>query len=89
QTLLNGVLYIVLDIARFRPLLEFMDDGASLYGKAKTIPAVNKRHEVYLPGEPERETEKRRRAAGIPLDANAWDDIAAAANRLNVSVPTV
>jgi uncharacterized oxidoreductase len=39
---------------------------------------------VRLAGEPEREWRAKRNAEGIPVDANTWNEILAAAERLKV-----
>ena len=35
----NGVLYIVLDLERFRPIFPFLNDAESLYKSSKSDPA--------------------------------------------------
>ena len=39
---------------------------------------------MRLAGEPEREWRAKRHAEGIPVDANSWNEILAAAARLKV-----
>ena len=43
--------------------------------------------EVLIAGDPERRTKVQRTAHGIPVDDNTWEEIRAAAGRVNVSIP--
>lgn len=45
--------------------------------------------EVLVPGEPERRTEKRRRAEGIPVDEETWHQISETAESVGVAVPAL
>ena len=85
----NGVLYIVLDIDRFRPILPFLNDAESLYKAAKAIRPEDGFDEVLVPGEPELISAEKRRRDGIPIDDAAWEQIAEAAAALGVTIPAI
>jgi uncharacterized oxidoreductase len=87
KTMSNGTTFIVLSVEAFRPLTEFLEDSATLCEQVKTAKPAPGIQEVLLPGEPEQRTAEQRRAAGIPIDETTWGQLAAAANRLGVTVP--
>lgn len=43
--------------------------------------------EVLIAGDPERRTKAQRSAHGIPVDEHTWEEIRAAAERVNVTIP--
>jgi hydroxycarboxylate dehydrogenase B len=83
----NGVLFIALAIEPFRPLADFLADGASLYQQVKVVPPVPGVEEVLIPGEPERQMAARRRVEGIPLAEQTWTHLLEAAAELGVAAP--
>jgi uncharacterized oxidoreductase len=83
----NGVLFIVLAIEAFRPLADFLTDGASLYQQVKAVPPVSGVEEVLIPGEPERRMAARRRVEGIPLAEHTWSQLLQAAAEWSVIAP--
>jgi uncharacterized oxidoreductase len=83
----NGVLFIVLSIEPFRPVEDFLADGAALCEQVKAVPPAPGFDEVLLPGEPEQRTAERRRAEGIMVDEATWAQLTAAAAALGVAVP--
>ena len=85
----NGVLFIVLDIARFRPIHDFLTDSATLYEKTKAVKPAPNHDEVLVPGEPEQRSMLERNTNGIPLHEAAWQQLVEAAQTLNVLVPIV
>jgi uncharacterized oxidoreductase len=87
KTMSNGTTFIVLSVEAFRPLTEFLGDSATLCEQVKTAKPAPGVQEVLLPGEPEQRTAEQRQAAGIPIDETTWGQLAAAANRLGVTVP--
>jgi len=86
-TLKNGVLFIGLSIEAFRPLTDFLADGAALRKQVKAVPPAPGFDEVLLPGEPEQRSAERRRAEGIPIDDTTWTQLVDAATKLRVSAP--
>lgn len=89
DVLSNGVLFIVLDIAAFRPLPDYQDDVAAFVDLIKETPPAEGFDEVLLPGEPELRTMEHRRVHGIPMDDTTWTQIVEAAARLGVEAPEV
>jgi uncharacterized oxidoreductase len=83
----NGVLFIALTIEPFRPLADFLADGASLYQQVKAVRPVEGVEEVLIPGEPERQTAARRRVEGIFLAEQTWAHLLEAAAELEVAAP--
>jgi len=83
----NGVLFMALSIEAFRPLDEFMADGADLANVMHATPARSGFDEVLLPGEPERRTTAEREANGIPVDETTWSQLAAVGERYGVKIP--
>jgi uncharacterized oxidoreductase len=83
----NGVLFLALSIAAFRPLEAFLTDGATLCDQIKAMPPAEGFDEVLLPGEPEHRTAEQRRAEGIILDEATWAQLTAAAAELGVAIP--
>lgn len=85
----NGMLFITVDIERFRPLLHFMDDGETLIKRAKAITPIQGSDGVLYPGEPEYRMQQERSTNGIPLEPNLWLQLSDLAERLDVVVPEI
>lgn len=85
----NGVLFIVLKIDAFRPLADFLADGAALTHNIKETPTAAGIDEILIPGEPEERIAARRSKDGIPLDDNTWGDLVRVAVNLGVEVPDI
>jgi uncharacterized oxidoreductase len=83
----NGVLFLVLDMAAFRPLAETMADGARLAETVKAVPPAPGFDEVLLPGEPEQRMQSERRAQGILVDDATWALLAEDAAQLQIEWP--
>jgi L-2-hydroxycarboxylate dehydrogenase (NAD+) len=62
-----GHCFIALDPARFRPLEEFKRDMDDMFDSLKATPRVEGQDRIYVAGEPEAESEARRRVEGVPL----------------------
>ena len=80
----NGLLLVALDPARWGGAEAFF---AGVDAVAEAVTAVDPAPEfdrVRLPGEPEAETEARRRAEGIPVPEATWEELLAVATRLGV-----
>jgi uncharacterized oxidoreductase len=84
----NGVLFLVLDVAAFRPLADFLADSTRLAGAVKAVPAAPGFSEVLLPGEPEQRMEAERRATGVQVDDATWALLTEDAATLGVALPT-
>jgi uncharacterized oxidoreductase len=75
----NGVLFVALDIARWRAKDEFVAELEELLAAVKRAPRAPDFEEVLLPGELEDRAEEQRRRKGIPLDDETWADVKASA----------
>ena len=84
----NGVLFIVLNVDAFRPLLDFTAEGDAMAAAIKDSKPAAGFDEVLLPGEPEARTAAHRRAHGIPLDDTSWAQLVEAASARGVVSPT-
>jgi len=83
----NGVLFLVLSIEAFRPLQDFLGQGADLCELIKSTPPAPGFDEVLLPGEPEERAAEVRRVEGISIDETTWAQLVEAATKLEVSAP--
>jgi len=62
-----GHCFIALDPARFRPIEDFKRDMDDYFDSLKATPRAEGHDRIYVAGEPEAESEVRRRRDGIPL----------------------
>ena len=62
-----GHFFAAIDPGRFRPLEEFKRDMDDMFQALKSSPRAEGEDCIYVAGEPEAETEKRRRVEGIPI----------------------
>jgi uncharacterized oxidoreductase len=85
----NGVLFLVLDVAAFRPLATFLADGGRMADAVKAVPPAPGFDEVLLPGEPEQRMLALRQAAGVQIDDATWRLLTEDAAKLDVVVPGV
>lgn len=83
----NGVLFVVLEIEAFRPLVQFMADASNFYDAVKETPPAAGFDAVLVPGEPERRTAAQRQQTGIEVDETTWGELIAQAKRLGVAAP--
>jgi len=65
----------------------YLEEVDGLVSSLKSCPPAEGFREVLLPGEPERLTERKRRAEGIPVDDETWHQVCETADSLGVSVP--
>ena len=85
--LLNNMLAIIIDPARFTEVPYFHDEIAAVLAHVKASPPVSDEHPVMTAGEPERGSRARRLAGGIPIDDTSWAEILAAAAAAGVRDP--
>jgi len=64
-----GHCFVAVDPERFRPLPDFKRDMDDMFDSVKSTPPVEGQPRVYVAGEPEAESEQRRRREGIPVNA--------------------
>ncbi len=82
-----GHFFGALRIDAFRPAEEFkahMDRWLRRFRQAEPVPGQSK---VFVPGDPERESEKQRRENGIPLLDPVVKDLSGIAEKFNLSFP--
>lgn len=81
----NGPFVLALDIARFRPLEEFIGAVEAQADVINASAPAEGFDRVLLPGEPEIENRARRAAEGIPVPERTWEELMALADRLGVA----
>ena len=80
----NGTFLLVIDVARFLPLIDFTGQVSDLVRYVKSSAAAPGTAAVQVPGEPEARSEAERRARGIPVEAETWRQIEEIAAELGV-----
>ena len=79
---------ILLDVAKFRPLADFVADVATLQEGVKALPRLDGVEAILLPGERGRRSEAERRQQGIPLARSLWQELAKIGDELGIDVPS-
>jgi hydroxycarboxylate dehydrogenase B len=85
----NGMFSIVLDPARFGDTGWMDREMTSLIGWIKSAPPRPGVEEVMVAGEPERKSRAKRLKDGIPVDANTWKELVAAAQQVGVPASAI
>lgn len=80
----NGTFLVLIEVARFLPLVDFTGQVADLVRWVKSSGRAPGVAEVLIPGEPEARSEAHRRAHGIPVEAETWRQIEEIAAELGV-----
>jgi hydroxycarboxylate dehydrogenase B len=80
----NGTFLLLIEVARFLPLVDFTGQVTDLVQWVKSSAVAPGVAEVLIPGEPEARSEAHRRARGIPVEAETWRQIEEIAAELNV-----
>ena len=80
----NGTFLLLIEVARFLPLVDFTGQVTDLVQWVKSAAAAPGVAEVMVPGEPEARSEADRRAHGIPIEAETWRQIEEIAAELGV-----
>jgi len=83
----NGMFSIVLDPARFGDPDAMAREMDALIGWVKSSPTRPAVEEVMVAGEPERKSRAKRLRDGIPIDANTWEELVAAARQVGIPAP--
>jgi hydroxycarboxylate dehydrogenase B len=81
----NGTFLLLIEVARFLPLVDFTGQVTDLVQWVKSSAPAPGVGEVLIPGEPEARSEAHRRAHGIPVEAETWRQIEEIAAELGVS----
>ena len=77
-------LIIALNLEAFRPLGEFLRSGDAFLDELKAVAPAPGFAEVLVPGEPERRSAAVRSQSGIPVAAEVWRSIVAAARSVGL-----
>jgi uncharacterized oxidoreductase len=85
----NGMFAIVLDPARFGDTDWMAREMTALIGWVKSSPPRPGVEAVMIAGEPERRSRVKRLADGIPVDANTWKELVAAARETGVPASAI
>jgi uncharacterized oxidoreductase len=80
----NGTFLLLIEVARFLPLVDFTGQVTDLVQWVKSATPTPGVTEVLVPGEPEARSEARRRADGVPVEAETWRQIEEIAAELGV-----
>jgi len=75
----QNIAILAIDVATFRPLMDFTHDADALSAIIKSLPRQDGFDEIRLPGERAERTEAARRKSGIPIPAKLWEELAALA----------
>ena len=78
---------LAIDIAAFLPLDTFKESVDETVDAIKSLPPADETHEVLIPGERGRRSERERSSAGIPLGPKVWRELTEIATGLGVDVP--
>jgi LDH2 family malate/lactate/ureidoglycolate dehydrogenase len=78
---------LAIDIATFRPLVDFTNDADALTAILKAMPRQAGFDEINLPGERSQRTEAKRRKSGIPIPATLWLELGKIAKAHAIELP--
>ncbi|MDE2375036.1 MAG: Ldh family oxidoreductase, partial [Hyphomicrobiales bacterium] len=87
RTFAQNSAVLAVDIANFRPLVDFVGDADTLAELLKALPRQKGFDEILLPGERAGRTEIARRKTGIPIAEKLWQELAAGAKAAGVKMP--
>ncbi|HCL31363.1 MAG TPA: lactate dehydrogenase [Candidatus Latescibacteria bacterium] len=76
------------DVSMFSDVDEMRAEVDELIRAEKSLPTLDGVDEIMVPGDPQQRTLEDRSANGIPLPPGTWDKIVAAAQRLDLELPT-
>jgi ureidoglycolate dehydrogenase (NAD+) len=87
KSLLQNLAIMAVDVAAFRPLVDFTRDADALAAVIKALPPQPGVDEIRLPGERASRTEAVRRESGIPIPGKLWVELRAMAEANGVELP--
>jgi len=85
-TITNSMLAFVLDPRRLAAAGAIEDEIRAITGYVTASPPRKAEEPVLVPGDPERVSRAKRLREGVPLDAETWREIAAAAESLGLAL---
>ncbi len=89
DTILNGMLSIVIDPMRLIDRAFFNSETDATLAHVKASPPANPAEPVLVPGDPERMTRAERQANGVPVDDETWAEMIRAAVGVGLSAGDV
>ena len=89
RRVLNGMFSVLVDPAALGDRETFEHEALAFIDWVKASPPREGFDPVRVAGEPERASRARRSAEGVPVDANTWQEILAAAGKLGVDAGAV
>jgi ureidoglycolate dehydrogenase (NAD+) len=87
KSLSQNMAILAVDVATFRPIVDFARDADALAAVIKSLPRQAGVDEIRLPGERAARTEAARRKSGIPIPGKLWDELRAMAEANAVEMP--
>ena len=79
-----GHFFIAIDVAKLRPIEEFLDDVEMIKNDIKALPKIEGVKKIMLPGEPEDDRKRERTANGIPFAPAVYHGLEAVCQRYGV-----
>jgi hydroxycarboxylate dehydrogenase B len=89
KRVLNGMFSVLLDPAALADRVAFEQEALAFLDWVQASPVREGFDAVHVAGDPERAARHRRTTEGVPVDANTWQEILAAAKRLGVDAGEV
>ncbi|MGE5539253.1 MAG: Ldh family oxidoreductase [Gemmatimonas sp.] len=83
----QNAMVIAIDVAKFRPVADFVADVRALGDSIKSSPRLDGVDEILLPGERGGRTAARQRKDGVPVSAKTWRELSAIAASLGITLP--
>jgi ureidoglycolate dehydrogenase (NAD+) len=87
KSLSQNIAILAVDVAAFRPVMDFARDADALATVIKSLPRQAGVDEIRLPGERAARTEAVRRKSGIPIPGKLWTELAEVAAANKVALP--
>jgi uncharacterized oxidoreductase len=85
----NCAMFLVINPEFFGGNAHLQREIAQLEEYVRSVPLIDGVKQVFLPGDPERQTLASRRSGGVPLDDGNWKALVDLASQLNVPTPKV
>jgi uncharacterized oxidoreductase len=85
----NSVVFVLWDVDAFGGREHFLQAVGGLTDYVRRTPRAPGMPEITLPGDPERQTRRKRQADGIPIPEGTWTLLGKLATELNVEVPSI